>query len=123
MGKQAVYGFPCVSDPNDFIPDGESCSPAEIEAHRVACANYGKPSYVPNKGCFTEHDADGQLVKHVLRTSWGIGTNLIASCDGCREPDFSNGLIGLMTCHECGGPEFCAECWLEHERAHDEGRI
>lgn len=119
MSKQAVYGFPCVSDPNDFIPDGESCSPTEIETHRVACANYGKPSYVPNKGCFSEHSDDGALLLHVTRTSWGIGTNLIASCDDCHEPDFD----GLMTCHECGGMEFCAVYWPKHEKDHDEGRL
>ena len=119
MGKQVVYGYPCVSDPNDFIPDRECCSPAEIETHRQACANFGKPSYVPNKGSFSEHDESGHLVRHVCRTSWGIGTNLIASCDGCNEPDFD----GLMTCHECGGPEFCAVCWPKHEKDHDEGRL
>jgi hypothetical protein len=120
MSKMPVYGFPCVDDPMDFIPDAESCSPAELEAHRRACANYGKPTYEPNKGCYTEHDADGQLVKHVLRTSWGIGTNLIDHCDGCRQPPFGE---PLMTCHECGGPEFCPQCWPEHERKHDEGLL
>lgn len=118
MSKQPIYGFPCVSDPNDFIPDDESCSPAELEAHRIACANYGKPSFQPNKGCYTEHDESGQLVKHVLRTLWGIGTNLVAQCDGCNCPWF-DGDPALMTCHECGGPEFCVVCWPEHEKNHD----
>ena len=86
MSKQPIYGFPCVEDPNDFIPDGESCSPAELEAHRLACATFGTPDYQTNKGCYTEHDADGRFVMHVLRTSWGIGTNLIESCDGCQCP-------------------------------------
>ena len=54
-----------------------------------------------------------------VRTSWGIGTNLIAMCDECREPAFD---APLMTCHECGGPEFCDVCWPKHEREHDEGR-
>lgn len=117
MSKRPNYGFPCVSDPNDFIPDTESCSPAELEAHRIACANYGKPNYEPNKGCYTEHDDSGQLVKHVLCTSWGIGTNLIASCDGCNMPTFGDPLIA---CHECGGPEFCEHCWPAHEKRHDE---
>jgi len=115
VSKQPVYGYPCVSNPNDFKPDHECCSPREIEMHRLACANYGKPSYAPNKGCYTEHDASGQIVKHVTRTSWGIGTNLIATCDGCGEPTFGDPLI---TCHECGGPEFCDVCWPEHERNH-----
>ena len=116
MSKQPVYGFPCVTDPNDFEPDMECCSPAEVEAHRLACANYGKPAYQPNKGCYAEYSDDGQLVKHVARTSGGIGVNLIATCDGCREPDFGDGLIA---CHECGGPEFCPVCWPEHERQHE----
>ena len=119
MSKTPVYGFPCVSDPNDFIPDGECCSPAEIETHRLACANYGKPAYQPNKGCFTEHDADGQLVKHVLRPSWGIGTNLVQTCDSCGNPPYGDD-ERLMTCHECGGPEFCAVCWPEHEKKHED---
>lgn len=118
MSKQPVYGFPCVDDPNDFIPDGECCSPAEIESHRLACANYGKPTYKPNKGCYSEHDESGQMVKHVLRTSWGIGTNLVDHCDGCNVPPFGD---PLTTCHECGGwQEFCPTCWAEHERKHEE---
>jgi len=119
MSKRPVYRFPCVDDPNDFIPDGECCSPAEIETHRRACLNYGRPSYEPNKGCYSEYDSEsGQLVQHVTRTSWGIGTNLIDTCDGCNMPDFDG--APLIACHECGGPEFCARCWPEHERrTHD----
>lgn len=116
MSKQPVYGFPCVEDPNDFIPDDDCCSPEEIETHRVACANYGKPTYQPNRGCYTETDDSGQLVKHVARTSWGIGTNLIDHCDGCNEPSFGE---RLMTCHECGGQEFCERCWPKHEAEHE----
>lgn len=119
MSKQPTYGFPCVTDPNDFIPDSECCSPAEIELHRLACANFGKPSFEPNKGCFSEYSEDGQLLLHVARSSWGIGTNLIASCDKCQMPH-CDGDPALMTCHECGGPEFCSECWPEHEKQHDQ---
>lgn len=115
MSKQPLYGFPCVGDPRDFLPDAECCSPEEIETHRLACANYGKPDYEPNKGCFSEHDAAGNLVLHVTRTSWGIGTNLITSCDGCNEPDFD----GLTVCHECDEREFCPTCWEQHEKEHD----
>jgi hypothetical protein len=115
MSKQSVYGFPCVENPNDFSPDSECCSPAEIETHRVACANWGKPTFEPNKGSFSQHDAEGKLVMHVCRTSWGIGVNLVSSCDGCGEPDFD----GLMTCHECGEQEFCPVCWPKHEKEHE----
>ena len=109
MSRQAVYGFPCVVDPHDFIPDGECCSPAEREAHRLACASYGKPSYQPNKGCITERSDDGALVKHVLRTSWGIGTNLVLCCDECKEPGEA-----VMECHDCHR-DFCEHCWPKHE--------
>ncbi len=120
MSKQGHYGFPNVTDPNDFIPDVECCSPEEIERHRFACANYGKPTYEPNKGCFSEYSDDGKFVLHVTRTSWGIGTNMYTVCDGCGEPAFDE---PLLTCHECGGPEFCAECWPEHERRHETGDL
>jgi hypothetical protein len=118
MGKQVVYGYPCVDDPNDFHPDPECSSPEERAAHKLACQTYGKPEHQPNKGCFSEFSDDGKLVLHVARTSWGLGTNLIPSCDGCNEMDDE-----LITCHECGGPEFCVECWPKHEKEHDEGRI
>ena len=112
MSKQAVYGFPCVSDPNDFSPDYECCSPVEIAAHKLACETFGTPAYQPNKGCTTDYDESGQLVRHVLRTSWGIGVNLIDSCDGCREPG-----DGLIACHDCGGyMEFCEVCWPKHAK-------
>lgn len=117
MSKQPLYGFPCVTNPHDFEPDTESSSPEEIETHRLACANWGKSTFQPNKGCFSEYSDDGKLVLHVTRTSWGIGTNLIATCDGCNEPVFD---APLVTCHECGGPEFCVECWPKHEKDHDE---
>lgn len=119
MSKRPIYGFPCVEDPRDFDPDVECSSPAEIETWRRACANFGKPTYEPNNGCYAEYSDDGQLVKHVARTSWGIGVNLVSHCDGCNEPDFD----GLITCHECGGPEFCPVCWPEHEKRHESGDL
>jgi hypothetical protein len=112
MSQQVVYGYPCVVDPHDFTPDAECCSPKELEAHRLACANYGKPSYQPNRGCFATRNDDGTLVMHALRTSWGIGTNLVRICDECRDflgPTF-------VECHECGR-DFCEWCWYEHAGA------
>lgn len=50
MSEYCVYWYPCVTNPNDFSPDAECCSPEEIAAHKIACENWGKPSYVPNKG-------------------------------------------------------------------------
>ena len=110
MSYQSVYGFPCVDDPNDFTPDAECCSPAEMEAHRRAVATFRTPRYEPNKGCTTEYSADGQLVRHILRTSWGIGVNQIRCCDGCSEP-----VDEFVTCHDCGGSlDFCPGCWPKH---------
>lgn len=120
MSKRPVYGFPCVADPNDFIPDMESSSPTEVETHRLACRSFGSSTYEPNKGCFSEYNEKGDLVFHVTRTSWGIGTNLILHCDGCGEPLFGDPSV---ICHECFEQDFCEDCWVKHERDHDEGRI
>lgn len=116
MGVEPVYGFPCVADPHDFSPDPECCSPDEVEAHRLACANYGKPTYKPNAGCYTERDDEGVMVKHVLRTSWGIGTNLVRCCDECKEPVWED----RMECHECRR-DFCEHCWPAHDKGDDCG--
>ena len=111
MSYDSVYGFPCVSDPNDFTPDAESCSSAEMAAHKLACETFGTPAYQPNKGCTTETDESGQLVRRILRTSWGIGVNSIRVCDECKEPVGTD----FITCHECGGQlDFCEVCWPEH---------
>lgn len=120
MSKRPIYGFPCVTDPRDFDPDVECSSPKEIATWRLACQTFGKPEHEPNKGCFSEYSEDGTLVRHVARTSWSLGVNLILTCDGCQTPAFDDPLI---TCHECGGPEFCPECWPEHEKKHEEGLL
>jgi hypothetical protein len=115
--KEAVYGFPCVEDPNDFIPDAECCSEAELAAHRLACETYGTPAYTPNRGCEVETDADGRLVKHVLKTSWGIGTNLVemepdSECAHCPHDEHRHG-VGGGACLEigcgCGRFDFAGE--------------
>lgn len=116
MSKSPIYGFPCVEDPRDFDPDRELSTPEEIETWRRACANYGKPTYEPNKGCYSQHDESGQLVMHVTRTSWGVGVNLVSVCDSCGNPPFDG---DLMTCHECHEQEFCPVCWPKHESEHD----
>ena len=110
MSMQPCYGFPNVEDPNDFSPDLECTSLEEVEAHRLACATFGKPGYVPNKGCYEEYSEDGKMVKHVARTSWGIGFNSITKCDACDE-------IGNETIHcwDCGADFCCASCWPKHD--------
>lgn len=118
MSYQPVYGFPCVSNPHDFSPDIECSSPAEIAAHKEACRTWGTKDHQPNRGCYSEYDAAGTLVKHVTRTSWGIGVNLLYCCDGdgCSEPLDDD----RMTCHDCAR-DFCPHCWPRHEKGHDDG--
>ena len=112
MSYSSVYGFPCVSDPNDFSPDHECCSLEEIAAHTLACETFGTPSYQPNKGCTTDYNESGQMVRHILRTSWGIGVNSIRVCDRCEEPADT-----FTTCHDCGGHlDLCEVCWPEHDK-------
>lgn len=48
MSKQAVYGFPCVTNPHDFEPDHECCSPAE---KCPACDGSGVAAPAPAVGC------------------------------------------------------------------------
>ena len=118
MSFQGQYGFPCVEDPNDFSPDAECCSPQEIEAHALACKTFGTPAYQPNRGCETQRDESGFLVRHTLRTSWGIGVNNIRMCDGdCHEPIWAD----YLTCFECGGHlDFCPKCWPVHAKTCEE---
>lgn len=110
--QNGVYGYPCVSDPRDFSPDVECCSPEEIAAHKLACETFGTPAYQANKGCYAEYDADGRLVKHVARTSWGIGFNSICEtqCDACGSTDNQT-----IHCWECGGDFCCGSCWPTHD--------
>lgn len=43
--QDSIYGNYCGGDPRDFAPDRDCCTPAELEAHRVACeaAKRGEP--------------------------------------------------------------------------------
>ena len=111
--KQPIYGFPCVTNPHDFDPDIDCTSPAEREAHRLAKENWGKPTFVPNRGCADLVSPDGQVVGHVTRTSWGIGVNLIDHCDECNTP-----ADDTIYCHDCAR-DLCPVCWPTHEQRHE----
>ena len=75
--KEAVYGFPCVENPNDFSPDYECCTEAEIAKWKEDCAAWDAGTYKGRIGCTTEFSEDGQMVKHITRTAWGIGVNMV----------------------------------------------
>jgi hypothetical protein len=75
--KEPVYGFPCVSNPNDFSPDVQSCTEKELSAHRKACETWGTDDYKPNDGCEWLTNEKGEAIAHVTKSSWGIGVNMV----------------------------------------------
>lgn len=93
--RDVVYGFPCVTNPNDFTPDGEACTAAEIEAHAEACRQWDAGTYQRDPGQFcqsfpggSEPNAEGRMVLHVSRTPWGIGINEVEwDDDDLEAPD------------------------------------
>jgi hypothetical protein len=83
--SELMYGFFPGGDPRKFRPDVDSCTPEEIEAHRVACerANWadayrhGKGSNAAaNLECPSHHlyDTDGAWCGHVTIAPFGIGS-------------------------------------------------
>jgi hypothetical protein len=74
--KTGHYGFPCVSNPNDFSPDPESSTEEEIEQHRKDCEAYNNGTYTHNSD---NHSGWVSNSVHVLRTPWGIGVSMIES--------------------------------------------
>ena len=77
--KEAVYGFPCVENPNDFSPDEESCTPEEIAFWEDAKKRWDAGERdVRGKRCsFVEGDEAGRRAMHITATSWGIGVNMV----------------------------------------------
>ena len=77
--QETVYGGFHGGDPRKFHPDGESCSPKEIENHRRACQLWNEaesrgetptPEKCPSGWIY---DEAGAAVAHVLRMPYGIG--------------------------------------------------
>lgn len=80
--KEPIYGFPCCHNPNDFTPDVESCTAAEIAAHALACQQWKDGSYMRDSKQFCEafpYDATigGKQTVHISRTPWGVGTSMV----------------------------------------------
>ena len=77
--KEAVYGFPCVENPNDFSPDEKSCTPEEIAFWEDAKKRWDAGERdVRGKRCsFVEGDEAGRRAMHITATSWGIGVNMV----------------------------------------------
>jgi hypothetical protein len=75
-----VYGFFHGGDPRKFYPDEECCTERELADHKAACALWNEaeargetptPEACPSGW---EYDADGKPLRHVLRSTYGMGT-------------------------------------------------
>ena len=66
---EAIYGFYHGQDPRTFSPDQESCTPEEVEAHKLACesAERGECWQGDDSGC--SHRGNVKI----LKSSFGIG--------------------------------------------------
>lgn len=92
------YGFARTDDPHDFHPDPDSCSEAEIAAHKAACDAYDRGEYKPSEqhGCVHEGNAI------ICYAPWGVGTYVY------RDPQFVEAaefLRGVMTSEGFGDPD------------------
>ncbi|MCZ6868084.1 MAG: hypothetical protein O7G84_01110 [Gammaproteobacteria bacterium] len=87
--QETGYGFFPGGDPREFFPDGESCSNEELEAHRVACAEWDAGTGQDIGGpCTVEHveieRKDGSVLSGpalVTRAHYGIGTYTMSDPD------------------------------------------
>ncbi len=74
----SMYGYFCGGDPRNFHPDGEDCSPQEIENHKKACRAadeleaQGKRAAIENPSKWLVGD-DGKAFAHILLAPFGIG--------------------------------------------------
>ncbi len=80
MSNEVIYGYPCVSNPNDFSPDIEVCTPDEIAQHKADCEAWNRGDYERDRSKFCGYTENGS---HVTRTPWGIGINTFEVCDEC----------------------------------------
>ena len=92
--EDCVYGFPCVENPHNFSPDGESCTEKEIAAWEEAKRRWDAGERdVRGARCHDLVDDEGNYRGHVSATSWGIGVNIITIDDETGEmgePDESD---------------------------------
>ena len=115
MSQQVLYGFPCVQNPHNFVPDPEASTEVERAAHAEACRTWGTKAFVPNVGCATLVDSPEAYV-HIARTSWGLGTNIHVECDGGCDGWLDD--EPLIACHDCGR-DYCRPCWAKHDALGD----
>jgi len=75
--QEFSYGYFHGGDPRQFHPDHESCDPKEIENHKAACEladKLGAEGRPVQWDCPSGWEQWGDVVAHVLRAPFGIGT-------------------------------------------------
>jgi hypothetical protein len=75
MKRDSVYGFFNGGDPRNFHPDGECCSPEEIENHKRACELANNTDEGKRLACPSGWETFGDYQRHVTRAPFGIGTS------------------------------------------------
>lgn len=91
--RKPCYGFFPGGDPREFRPDHDSCTHEELHAHTVACLVADVedllelwPSVAHTSSCRWLYDETGQVVRHLVLATFGLGTYFIDCCDECQEP-------------------------------------
>jgi hypothetical protein len=91
--SDCVYGFPCVENPHDFSPDGESCTPEEIAFWEDAKKRWDAGERdVRGARCETLTNEQGEYRGHITRTTWGIGVNSIECWENIVDVEEEAGL-------------------------------
>lgn len=76
--KEPIYGFPCVENPHDFTPDEEACTEKEIAFWEEAKERWDAGERdVRGASSESTYDEHGNIQCHMLRSSWGIGINMV----------------------------------------------
>lgn len=86
MSAYVGYGAFHGGDPRRFTPDPECSTEAEREAHRRACAvwNAGAQMWPIPPDHEIVRSADGQVVMHIARSRFGLGTYVVEVDDDCE---------------------------------------
>lgn len=70
---ESGYGFFCGGDPRNFHPDHESCTPEEIERHRLACSEAERLDSARDLPCPSGWIRTKSGMAHVVNAPFGIG--------------------------------------------------
>jgi len=77
----AHYGGYYGGDPRKFTPDEEVCTPEEIKNWQEHCKAWNEGLRPEPDGHISKYDAEGNLVLHIARNPFGIGTTVFEDWD------------------------------------------